>query len=82
MNPTTCKTCGETIENGFETNSVNSDYCQTCKDIIKSCEHNCTSNCRREGCNCECGSEFCMRDITHTKVAQDLERILCPSKTY
>ena len=19
------------------------------------CEHDCTSNCRREGCNCECG---------------------------
>ena len=19
------------------------------------CDHSCTSNCRREGCNCECG---------------------------
>ena len=22
---------------------------------IEQCDHNCTSNCRREGCNCACG---------------------------
>lgn len=24
--------------------------------IHPNCIHNCTSNCRREGCNCECGN--------------------------
>ena len=22
---------------------------------VEGCSHECTSNCRREGCNCECG---------------------------
>jgi hypothetical protein len=25
-----------------------------------SCDHDCTGNCRREGCNCECG-EYCSK---------------------
>lgn len=25
------------------------------RELIQECGHVCTSNCRREGCNCECG---------------------------
>jgi len=30
------------------------DWQEVVEDI-KDCEHMCTSNCRREGCNCKCG---------------------------
>jgi hypothetical protein len=29
--------------------------CNECYKTISECTHSCTSNCRREGCNCECG---------------------------
>lgn len=28
----------------------------------RNCEHQCTSNCRREGCNCQCGN-YCLKKI-------------------
>ena len=30
-------------------------FTQEEKVAIRNCEHACTSNCRREGCQCDCG---------------------------
>lgn len=37
---------------------------QYLKDVT-SCEHQCSGNCRRNGCNCKCG-EYCQRDEVET----------------
>jgi hypothetical protein len=42
---------------------------------LDKCEHQCTSNCRREGCNCECG-EF------HILVVEAADRIEAFLATY
>lgn len=31
---------------------------EKCQELIDNCSHICTSNCRRSGCNCDCGGEF------------------------
>lgn len=42
-----CATCGYIVEN--------ERACNECYAEIQQCEHQCTGNCRREGCNCACG---------------------------
>jgi hypothetical protein len=43
-----------------------------------SCDHECTSNCRRNGCNCECG-EFhvsgTIDDLTEREVEEYNQRV-------
>ena len=36
------------------------------------CKHDCTSNCRRNGCNCECG-EYHMNDKEYDEAMQERE---------
>lgn len=47
-----CDSCGEIIA---ETYNKSTTFCELCIGVFANCDHDCTSNCRREGCNCDCG---------------------------
>lgn len=42
-----CSFCGYVVED--------ERACNECYEEIKNCSHSCTSDCRRYGCNCDCG---------------------------
>lgn len=42
-----CPSCGYKVQD--------EKACNECYVQIKNCGHSCTSNCRRVGCNCDCG---------------------------
>lgn len=51
-----CDWCGEYLC-GFCGYYVDDETaCSDCYKSISECSHVCTSNCRREGCECECGN--------------------------
>ena len=43
-----CKICGYTTDEGVQ-------LCNECYKIVENCDHDCTSDCRHTGCNCDCG---------------------------
>ena len=50
-----CDWCGDALC-GFCGYIVDGETaCNECYKTISECTHDCTSNCRREGCNCDCG---------------------------
>lgn len=45
--------CSECDKPLFDQNK--DEKSELCDDCLIDCDHMCTSNCRREGCNCNCG---------------------------
>lgn len=39
-------------------------------DEVQNCDHDCTSNCRREGCNCACG-EWHLGGLAKVKIPKE-----------
>lgn len=46
-----CPMCGDENHSKEPFFEKNWEMCAYCTD----CQHQCSSNCRREGCNCDCG---------------------------
>lgn len=51
-----CDWCGDNLCEMCGYNVEDERACNECYKEISECEHMCTSNCRREGCNCNCGN--------------------------
>ena len=53
-----CYRCDETLFGSFTMDDNGGYVCQNCEEgeeKEKNCDHICSGNCRRVGCNCECG---------------------------
>ena len=55
MKEINCESCGDIVPPQFESKDKELLLCDKCYEVIENCNHQCTSDCRKEGCNCECG---------------------------